>query len=170
MFLRVSILIALSVSLYAQSSAADRQFFIDRQISKAKQIAEETKDVAVVVETENKALIVFCNGNFEFLLVHARKRNVGMNIKGMDFVLLDKVNGKDIVFKYPRRFRSFFASGKEIKIRKDTFKSYTDKITSTSEFFKAFVLKNRRRATSRADFIDVQIFDFRAKDKRKKTK
>ena len=169
MLIRISLLALLCVSICAQNSA-DRQFFVERQISKAKEIAKETKDVVVVAETENKAIIVFCNGNFEFVLVHARKRNVGMNFKKMDFILLDKVNGRDIVFKRPRRFRSFFASGNDIKVRKDTFKSYTDKVTSNSEFFKAFVLNNRRRATSNRDFVDVQIFDFREKRKKSKRK
>ncbi|BBM87745.1 hypothetical protein [Candidatus Uabimicrobium amorphum] len=169
MFIRISCFLILCVSICAQNSA-NNNFFVERQISKAKQIAEETKDVVVVVETELKALIIFCNGNFKHVLVHARKRQVGMNFYKMDFLLLDKIEGKDVVFKNPRRFRSFLASRNDITIRKNTFKSFTNKVTSSSEFFKAFVLNNRRRSTSRQDFIDVQIFDFREKKQRKKSK
>jgi len=168
MLRKLCLLLIFCVAICAQNSA-DRNFFVERQISKAKQIAEETKDVVVVVETDNKALLIFCNGNFEYVLLHSRKRQVAMNFKKMDFVLFDKVEGREIVFKRPRRFRSFLATGNDIRVRKDTFKSFTDKVTSNSEFFKAFVLGNRRN-TSRRDFIDVQIFDFRDKTKRKKSK
>ena len=168
MFIRISFFLVVCISICAQNSS-NNDFFVERQIAQAKQIAEETKDVVVVVETELKALIIFCNGNFEHVLVHARKRQVGMNFNKMDFVLLDKIEGKDIVFQNQRRFRSFFASGNDIKVRKNSFKSFTDKVTSSSEFFKVFVLNNRRRTTSRRDFINVQIFDFRKKKERNKS-
>lgn len=150
--------------------AEEKEFserFIERQIEKAKDVAEDTKDVLVVAENETKALLIFCNGNFKSVRLHTRKRNFGMNIKGMDFILFDKKNGKEIVFKHPERFRSFFADSKNIKIRKGYFQSYNAIASSSGEFFKKFVLqRKKRRGKSKNDFVDLRIFNFQENTKK----
>ena len=150
----------LTMTNFTKSEEKIVNVFLDRLIESAKQCAHQKKDVLVVVENETSAILVLTQGKFKGVgcQVSRYNRRIGMDISGMKFLFVDKVNGEIIRYKYPYRFHSFYINSRNAQLSKKYFHLKRARtIKNTSEYLT--IIYKRGRDTLLIP--NLRIFDYR---------
>ena len=167
-FLVIFLLLLLSVAAYLaadDTNDSDKQRFVNRIIQGAKLRARHTGQVLVVIENQNFAIIIYVpQNNFNGVSCQPRKREIGMSLRGNEFLFLDKENSRIVKYKHTYRYNSCYADANSIKVRKGNFRMARATIVKSNlEFYEAFYVNPKRISSGNTFLLDLQIHNYQGK-------
>lgn len=149
--------------ILADASEEEKLRFIGKAIDLAKEKAQASKDVLIVMENKTQAILIFTKGKFQGVFCQVSQRKLGLGIAEMEFILLDKENAKVLDIKNPGRYQSCYANLENITLKKDSFRlKRAVNISNNSEFFDAFYKGEEKKGT-KSILLDLRIYDYREK-------